>query len=82
MKKKDWKSSVGKGIVKLIVFLLCFPLILLLLLFALGSFLIDLISQKSDSEFLSDKEIRKRKIDRTNKRRHDFLGLVVSLLKW
>lgn len=62
---------------------LAFPAFLaLLLLYNIGSCLINLASKKSDEKILDDKETAIRDIDRKNKRRHSSLDLVVNYLKF
>lgn len=81
MQKGKTKTNVLGIIAKAIGWL--FSPIVLAILLALGflSWFIDLLSKKSDEEFLSDKEVRKREIDRTNKRRHSFLDLIANYFK-
>ncbi|MFQ7077281.1 MAG: hypothetical protein ACLR3U_07000 [Christensenellaceae bacterium] len=43
---------------------------------------IDLLSTREDEEFLSEKEVHMRKVDRKNSRRHRVLDMAIDYFKW
>lgn len=74
-------NAVLRIIVKLIALAFSPVVIALILVFWLLSFLIDLLAKKSDEEHLSERDVRKRNTDRTNKRRHSVLDLIFDYFK-
>lgn len=74
-------NAVLRIIVKLIALAFSPVVIALILVFWLLSFLIDLLAKKSNEEHLSERDVRKRNTDRTNKRRHSVLDLIFDYFK-
>lgn len=82
MKHKTNSSVSLFSFLEKIILILGLPFVIpLCLLFALLSFLIDLISLKDDKKHLSYSETRKRKTDRANKRRHSCLSFLMDYFK-